>query len=151
AMRLKTFSAPSVAEAMAMVRTELGPDAIIVTTMKTPDDGARVICAIDGDATAPAGAPGAGPAAATFMPRPAAAPVAAPGRAPESAEEGKPGWRRIRPAPWVEAARAKPAAVAPTPTSVGPVARALAAHGVPMALIGRILGEPANTIESLSA
>ncbi len=138
-MRLKTFSAPTVAEAMGMVRTELGPDAIIVTTMKTPDDGARIICAIDGDATAPAAAP--------------VATAAAPKREPASAsaEEGKPGWRRIRPAPWVEAARAKPAAVAPTPTSVGPVARALAAHGVPMALIGRILGEPANTIESLTA
>src|SRR5262249_10761221 len=138
-MRLKTFSAPTVAEAMGMVRAELGPDAIIVTTMKTPDDGARVICAIDGDASAPV------MAAVAPKREPAPAPAPAP------AEEGNPGWRRIRPAPWVEAARAKPVPVAPTPTSVGPVARALAAHGVPMALIGRILGEPANTIESLSA
>jgi len=136
-MRLKTFSAPTVAEAMGMVRAELGPDAIIVTTMKTPDDGARIICAIEGDASAPVA--------------PSLREAAPPPPAPAPAEEPRPlGWRRIRPAPWVEAARAKPPAVAPTPTSVGPVARALAAHGVPMALIGRILAEPANTLESLT-
>src|ERR1700752_3394216 len=119
-MRLKTFSAPTVAEAMGMVRSELGPDAIIVTTMKTPDDGARVICAIDGDATPPVAA--------------AVAPRREPAPTPMPADGSKPKWGPTRPAPWVEAARSKPAAVAPTPTSVGPVARALAAHGVPMAL-----------------
>jgi flagellar biosynthesis protein FlhF len=79
---------------------------------------------------------------------PAGAPP--PGGAPAGGP-ANPEWRRIRPAPWVEAARAKPAAVAPMPTSVGPVARALAAHGLPGPLIGRILAEPANTIESLAA
>lgn len=47
-MRLKTFTAPSTAEAMALVREELGDDAIIVSTQRAEKDrGARVVAAIE--------------------------------------------------------------------------------------------------------
>ncbi|GAB6054637.1 AAA family ATPase [Magnetospira thiophila] len=38
-MRLKTFTAPTTAEAMELVRRELGEQAIIVATQKSPDEG----------------------------------------------------------------------------------------------------------------
>lgn len=47
-MRLKTFSAPSLSEAMAALRAELGPDAAIVSTEATGSGaGARVIAAVE--------------------------------------------------------------------------------------------------------
>lgn len=44
-MRLKTFSAPGMAEAMQIVRRELGDDAIIVSTQKDTETGEVVITA----------------------------------------------------------------------------------------------------------
>ncbi len=46
-MRLKTFSAPSLAEAMASIRRELGDDAIIVATSDAPGGGVQVRAASD--------------------------------------------------------------------------------------------------------
>ncbi len=47
-MRLRTYSAPTVSEAMALVRREMGDDAIIVSTQSTIDGlGARVTAAIE--------------------------------------------------------------------------------------------------------
>lgn len=47
-MRLKTFTAPTMAEAMDLVRKEMGEDAIIVSTQKGADGlGARVTAAIE--------------------------------------------------------------------------------------------------------
>ncbi|RED52419.1 GTPase [Aestuariispira insulae] len=47
-MRLKTFHADSLAEALAQVREQLGPDAIIVATQEEEGtDGARVTAAIE--------------------------------------------------------------------------------------------------------
>ena len=47
-MRLKSFAAAAMREAMAQVRRELGPDAIIVATQKGKgDEGARVTAAIE--------------------------------------------------------------------------------------------------------
>ncbi|WP_420433886.1 flagellar biosynthesis-like protein (FlhF) [Hyphobacterium sp.] len=46
-MRLKTFSAPSLSEAMANVRRELGEDAIIVATSDAPGGGVQVRAASD--------------------------------------------------------------------------------------------------------
>lgn len=46
-MRLKTFRAPSMAEAMRIIRDELGEDAIIVSTQKGEDGGVRVTAALD--------------------------------------------------------------------------------------------------------
>lgn len=46
-MRLKTFSAPSLAEAMSAIRRELGEDAIIVATSDAPGGGIQVRAAAD--------------------------------------------------------------------------------------------------------
>lgn len=46
-MRLKTFSAPSLAEAMAHIRRDLGEDAIIVATGDAPGGGVQVRAASD--------------------------------------------------------------------------------------------------------
>lgn len=46
-MRLKTFKAPSMAEAMRIIRDELGEDAIIVSTQKGDEGGVRVTAALD--------------------------------------------------------------------------------------------------------
>ena len=47
-MRLKTFTAPSMAEAMNLVKTHLGADAIIVSTQKGDGGlGVRITAAIE--------------------------------------------------------------------------------------------------------
>ncbi len=47
-MRLKTFNAPTLAEALAVVRTEMGEDAIIVSTQRVTDGGGtRVTAALE--------------------------------------------------------------------------------------------------------
>lgn len=47
-MRLKSYSAPSMAEAMAMVRAELGEDAIIVSTQRASgSQGVRITAALE--------------------------------------------------------------------------------------------------------
>lgn len=52
-MRLKTFSAPTTAEAMQLVRDEMGDDAIIVSTHRDTDgEAVRVIASMDSDMTA---------------------------------------------------------------------------------------------------
>lgn len=46
-MHLKTFAAPSLTQAMADVRREMGPDAVIIATGDTPDGGVQVRAASD--------------------------------------------------------------------------------------------------------
>jgi flagellar biosynthesis protein FlhF len=47
-MRLKCYSAPSMAEAMALIRQELGDDAIIVSTQRAAGDGGiRITAAVE--------------------------------------------------------------------------------------------------------
>ena len=46
-MRLKTFTAASLGDAMASVRAELGEDAVIVSTQNAPPDGVQVIAAVE--------------------------------------------------------------------------------------------------------
>ena len=47
-MRLRTFTAPTLSEAMARIRRDMGPDAIIISTQEgLPDLGCRVIAAIE--------------------------------------------------------------------------------------------------------
>ncbi len=46
-MRLKTFTAPTTAEAMRMVRAEMGSEAIIVSSQRDMDGGARVTAAVE--------------------------------------------------------------------------------------------------------
>ncbi len=51
-MRLKSYSAPSMAEAMAMVRAELGDDAIIVSTQRASgSQGVRITAALEENST----------------------------------------------------------------------------------------------------
>lgn len=47
-MRLRSFTGRTMSEAMARVRRELGPDAIIVSTQEDEDGGTRVTAALDG-------------------------------------------------------------------------------------------------------
>lgn len=46
-MRLKTLQAPTMAEAMRLVRDELGADAIIVSTTESKRDGVRITAAVE--------------------------------------------------------------------------------------------------------
>ncbi|HYC13841.1 MAG TPA: AAA family ATPase [Stellaceae bacterium] len=46
-MHLRNYTAPTIQEAMALVRQELGPDAIIISTDDDPEDGARVTAALE--------------------------------------------------------------------------------------------------------
>ena len=46
-MRLKTFAAPDTRQAMALLRRELGADAIIVATQELPDGGVRITGAVE--------------------------------------------------------------------------------------------------------
>ena len=48
-MRLKTFVAPDTRQGMAMLRAELGANAIIVATRELPDGGVRITGAIESD------------------------------------------------------------------------------------------------------
>jgi flagellar biosynthesis protein FlhF len=62
-MRLKSFSAPTMAQAMDLVRRQMGESAVIVSsTAATRDGQVRVTAAIDGDASAAATAPDDAPA-----------------------------------------------------------------------------------------
>lgn len=81
-MRLKTFQAKSVPEAMRMVRQAMGEDAIIVAT-REEEGGVRVTAAIDEGASPPPPAPAAAPAKAATP-----AKAAKPGKpAPQVEEE----------------------------------------------------------------
>ena len=56
-MHVKRFTAPDMAKAMRMVRQELGPDAVILSTGKLPDGGVEISAAVDKNPTAPAEQP----------------------------------------------------------------------------------------------
>jgi flagellar biosynthesis protein FlhF len=48
-MRLKTFAAPDTRQAIALLRRELGADAIIVATQELPDGGVRITGAVENE------------------------------------------------------------------------------------------------------
>ncbi|MCC9624148.1 GTP-binding protein [Thalassospira sp. MA62] len=48
-MRLKTFTAPTMTEAMTLVKEHMGADAIIVSTQDIPGSGVRLTAALDRD------------------------------------------------------------------------------------------------------
>lgn len=61
-MQVKTYSAKDTASALTLVKAELGPNAVILSTKNCKDDGRRwceVTAALDADAAAPAPEPGA--------------------------------------------------------------------------------------------
>lgn len=62
-MRFKSFTAPSMADAMRTIRQELGADAVILSTQDAPGGGLRVIAAAE-DGPAAGKAPAAAPSAA---------------------------------------------------------------------------------------
>ena len=49
-MRIRTFTAASMSEAMALVRREMGVDAIIISTRNNPRGNVEVRAAIEGGA-----------------------------------------------------------------------------------------------------
>ncbi|WP_339861568.1 GTP-binding protein [Thalassospira alkalitolerans] len=61
-MRLKTFTAPTMTEAMALVKEHMGPDAIIVSTQDIPGTGVRLTAALDCDPDLDMASPEEGPA-----------------------------------------------------------------------------------------
>lgn len=56
-MRLKTFSAPTLSEAMSAVRRELGADAVIISTGDGPDGAVQVRAAAERSSVQPSAAP----------------------------------------------------------------------------------------------
>lgn len=85
-MRLKTFHAPSVAEAMSQVRDALGDEAIIVSSRTEKGGAVRLTAAIDEDESMPAGF--APERAMREPPKPAQpSPFSMPGPEPDAGEE----------------------------------------------------------------
>ena len=56
-MRIKSYAAASMGAAMAMVRAELGDEAIILSSKEQPDGSVRISAALDDSPTAPAMVP----------------------------------------------------------------------------------------------
>src|SRR5690349_4232637 len=52
-MRLRTFTAKSPSEAMSLVRRELGPEAVILSTDTAPGGGTTIVAALDAAAPEP--------------------------------------------------------------------------------------------------
>ena len=147
-MKIKRFVAETMREALAAVRDEQGPDAVILSNRRV-EGGVELITAIDYDEqliqeavkrTRAAAEPApAAPAAPKAAPRAAAAPLAqsppapraAPAPAPASGA-GSPGAPRARaatPAPAKAASRAAPPAAAPVAAKAEPApAPALTPH-----------------------
>src|ERR1700742_4103647 len=132
-MKIKRYTAPSMRAALALVRSEQGPDAVILSSRRS-DEGIEVIAAVDYDEAlfkqvmpprsvqpvAPAPAPASGPAArATAAPRRATPPasisrtqtVAAKAAAPRAPVAG-PVQARATPRPIAATAAAAPAPAA---------------------------------------
>lgn len=105
-MNIKTFEAPTLAEAMELVRAELGADAMIVATRSETNGICRVVAAVDGS-----------PAAQT----PPAAPP------PKPADSPAPRSPRIKPAPWLTSAAGKSGSTRPVSRQAAAV-KALELH-----------------------
>jgi len=99
-MRLRSYTAESVAAAMAQIREELGDDAIIVATREDDEHGVSVTAAIDEEPVPEHGDAGlfvpGGPAAARPQPRPLPEPPADPAAGPAAGPAPAP---RVPPAP----------------------------------------------------
>lgn len=106
-MRLKAYTAATIAEAMQQIRQELGDSATILAT-DTEGGSVRVVAAFDDPEPAPA---------ARAEPRPVSWPIAGAKRAENSAEP-----------------RAR-SAIAPKPVGDPALSRALTHHGVPEAIV----------------
>lgn len=122
-MRLKLFRAPSMAEAMRQVRTELGADALILSSRRVAD-GVVITAGLEADDAPPP------PLARPAAPLPAPAP---------------PAPTRPAPTPLAHTPRAAapaPAAAPPPPPPPSPQAAALEFHGASAALRRKLGGGP---------
>jgi flagellar biosynthesis protein FlhF len=123
-MRLKAYTAATVADAMQQIRAELGDDAVIVST-ETKDGETRVVAAIDPADPAPEPGP----------PRRAPQPVAWP-----TLGEKRPSARA-----------ASPAAARPANGHAAALNRALAHHGVPDPITDALIDGAAATSDAAAA
>jgi flagellar biosynthesis protein FlhF len=126
-MKIKRHMADSMRAALAKVRAEQGPDAVILSSRRV-EEGIEVIAAVDYDEGLFVGAPvkraatAAQPAVPTLAPNSIAVSSARRATSPKAAT----GARAVRPASAPAAAGVPPAAAAP-PAAVAPPAAALAA------------------------
>ncbi len=130
-MRLKAYTAATLAEALQQIRQELGEDATIVAT-DSEGDRVRVVAAVD--AAEP-------PAAARPSPRPVVWPAAAAKPSvpfAPSPEQPAPAAKPAVP-PRKTADRPAPAAKAATPDGAPMLSRALSHHRVPDGLIASLV------------
>jgi len=134
-MKIKRYTAPSMRAALALVRAEQGPDAVILSSRRG-EEGIEVIAAVDYDEAlfadakrqAPRSTPVPGMAPATIAPAAAPAPAPAAAATTRAPSAARPPSNVPRP---VATARATPAAPAPAPASVSARAapRAAADYG----------------------
>jgi flagellar biosynthesis protein FlhF len=127
-MKIKRYSAASMRAALALVRAEQGPDAVILSSRRG-EEGIEVIAAVDydealfADANRQRSAPSIAPAAADAAPAPTArTPVAAAPRPPQAAHAQ---------AAHAQAARAQATARAPQQVPAT-LARPVATHPAPV-------------------
>ena len=137
-MKIKRYMAPSMRAALALVRAEQGPDAVILSSRRS-EEGIEVIAAVDYDEAlfadakrqAPrTAAPGAAPAPIAPAPAPAADVTTRPSAAARSPAAARPPAAALPPSNIprpVATARTTPAAPAPAPARAAP--RAAADYG----------------------
>jgi flagellar biosynthesis protein FlhF len=127
-MKIKRYTAPSMRAALALVRAEQGPDAVILSSRRG-EEGIEVIAAVDYDEAlfadakrqAPRSTPVPGMAPATIAPAAAPAPAPAAAATTRAPSAARPPSNVPRP---VATARATPAAPAPAPAPASVSARA---------------------------
>src|SRR5580704_14575584 len=127
-MKIKRYTAPSMRAALALVRAEQGPDAVILSSRRG-EEGIEVIAAVDYDEAlfadakrqAPRSTPVPGLAPATIAPAAAPAPAPAAAATTRAPSAARPPSNVPRP---VATARATPAAPAPAPAPASVSARA---------------------------
>jgi len=110
-MKIKRYSAASMRAALALVRAEQGPDAVILSSRRG-DDGIEVIAAVDYDEALFADAKRQAPIVAA--PSPAPAPIAS---VEPPAQAARPSSNILRPMAAARAMPAAPAAAAATPAA----------------------------------
>ena len=127
-MKIKRYTASSMRAALALVRAEQGPDAVILSSRRS-EEGIEVIAAVDYDEAlfadakrqAPRSTPVPGMAPATIAPAAAPAPAPAAAATTRAPSAARPPSNVPRP---VATARATPAAPAPAPAPASVSARA---------------------------
>ena len=149
-MKIKRYTAVTMRAALALVRAEQGPDAVILSSRRG-EDGIEVIAAVDYDEALfvaatrqPAPATQTGPAAETSTAEVAAAPAPAHANQPAAAAARTPA-RTSAAAPERVPAVAPATAAAPTTARAraGAATVPVPAPGVPAASVGRVSPAPA--------